>query len=243
MGSPGAARLQVLDVVRGCAIVLMVAYHFCFDLAHFGHIRADFNHDWHWLSFRAIILSSFLLTAGASLGISTVRGLNARRFLKGLGEVAGAAALVSFGSWLVFPRSWIFFGVLHCIAASRIIGLAFTGRPWLALGTGVAVMIAGHIFHVPGLDAPALRWIGMMTFKPVTEDYVPLFPWTGVFLTGMWAGDQLFLSDRLQSLRRWESHSPAAQLLAWAGRRSLMIYLLHQPLLFSAFYAAMALQA
>lgn len=241
MGSPGAARLQILDVFRGCAIVLMVVYHFCFDLAYFGHIRADFNYDWRWLSFRAIILSSFLLTAGASLGISAARGLNPHRFLKGLGEVAGAAVLVSIASWLVFPRSWIFFGVLHCIAASRIIGLAFTRRPWLALGTGVALILAGHIFRFPALDAPVLRWIGMMTFKPVTEDYVPLFPWTGVFLTGMWAGNQLSLSDRLQSLRRWKSRSPAVQLLAWAGRRSLMIYLLHQPLLFAAFYAVRTL--
>lgn len=241
MSSPGAARLQILDVFRGCAIVLMVAYHFCFDLAYFGHIRADFNHDWRWLSFRVIILSSFLLTAGASLGISAARGLNARRFLKGLGEVAGAAALVSLGSWVVFPQSWIFFGVLHCIAASRIIGLAFLGRPKVALWTGLAVIIAGHILHVPALDAPALRWIGMMTFKPMTEDYVPLFPWAGVFLTGMWGGTQLLRSEPLKTLRQWQSGSPAARLLAWAGRRSLMIYLLHQPVLFAAFYAARAL--
>ncbi|BCW98509.1 MAG: hypothetical protein KatS3mg024_1336 [Armatimonadota bacterium] len=242
MGSPVAARLQILDVFRGSAIVLMVAYHFCFDLGYFGHIRADFNHDWRWLSFRAIILSSFLLTAGASLGISAARGLNAHRFLKGLGQVAGAAALVSLGSWLVFPRSWIFFGVLHCIALSRIIGLAFIGRPQAALGTGVAVTIAGHIFHIPALDAPALRWIGMMTFKPLTEDYVPLFPWTGMFLTGMWVGDQLLRSEPMKALRRWESRSTAVQLLAWAGKRSLIIYLLHQPLLFAVFYAVRALR-
>ncbi len=241
MSGSKPGRLLFLDAFRGCAIVLMVGYHFCFDLAHFGYIRADFNHDWRWLSFRAVILSSFLLAAGASLTIGAARGAGGLRFWKGVAKVAAAAALVSAASRAVFPETWIFFGVLHCIALSRIIGLAFLGRPRAALAAGLAVVAAGHLLKVPLFDAPPLRWVGLMTRKPLTEDYVPVFPWTGVFLIGMWAGERLLNWSRLEGLRAWRNERAAARALAWAGRRSLMIYLLHQPLLFAAFHAVDAL--
>jgi len=242
MDCRSSSRLQVLDVFRGSAIALMVAYHFCFDLAHFGYLRADFNHDWRWLSFRAVILSSFLAAAGASLAVTAARGLDCGRFWKGVAKVGAAAVLVSAGSWLVFPDSWIFFGALHCIAVSRVIGRMFAGRPRAALWTGLAILLAGHTLRLPALDAPPLRWIGMMTFKPATQDYVPLVPWAGVFLIGMWAGDRLLRSERLRALRDWQARSPVGRALGWAGRHSLVIYLLHQPALFAAFHALQALR-
>src|SRR5205823_2581291 len=62
VGNP--VRWRALDVARGCAIVAMVVYHFCFDLAWNGWITADFGEDWRWLGFRIPILGSFLFIAG-----------------------------------------------------------------------------------------------------------------------------------------------------------------------------------
>ena len=61
---PPRGRWPILDVARGLAIVAMIVYHFCFDLAWNGWLSADFNRDWRWLAFRSSIVGSFLFIAG-----------------------------------------------------------------------------------------------------------------------------------------------------------------------------------
>jgi uncharacterized membrane protein len=76
-----------------------------------------------------------------------------------------------------------------------------------------------------------LNWIGFVSMKPVTQDYVPLLPWLGVMWWGMAAGQWLL------SVRPAWVQGPiptAAQPLAWLGRWSLSWYMLHQPLLIGA---------
>ena len=69
-----------------------------------------------------------------------------------------------------------------------------------------------------------------MTFKPVTEDYVPIFPWMGVFLMGMYLGTHFILSGALVQGDRL-SDGKILALPAWLGRHSLLIYMIHQPIL------------
>ena len=229
-----STRIAGLDALRGLAIVAMIAYHLCFDLRYFGVTHWDFEHDLRWLTVRTLILSSFLLIAGISAVLARRQASPVRHWLRHIGIIAGAALLVSAGSWLMFPRSFIWFGVLHAIAVSLLLARPVYGRPLLAALVGIAVIVAGSAYANAAFDNRTLGWIGFMTAKPVTEDYVPLFPWTGVLLLGVTAGHALVRT-------RFAALAPLARLpapLQLLGRHSLIVYLLHQPLLLGLLWLA-----
>lgn len=224
-------RLLLIDALRGIAIAMMVAFHFCFDLSYFGLADFNFYEDSFWLNARTLILSSFLFLVGVSLVLATRSGLILTRYLRRLGYLLAAALLVSVATWWMFAERFVFFGVLHFIALASVLGLLFVRAGWLNLVLGVALILAANRYQSPWFDEPGRRWIGLMTHKPPTEDYVPLLPWFGVVLLGIFAGPAM---RRLA--RRWQPHSAASPLdwLAFAGRHSLLIYLLHQPMLMGA---------
>jgi uncharacterized membrane protein len=197
-------------------------------------MRADFEHDLRWLAARAAILSSFLLIAGISAVLAARQPMPVRHGLRHVGVIAAAALLVTAGSALVFPQSFIWFGVLHAIAVSLVVAKPLVRRPFFAAIAGVVVIVVGLAYANPAFDQRALGWLGFMTAKPVTEDYVPLFPWMGVLFLGIALGPLLIRSEfraiaSLARLPRW---------LAFLGRHSLAVYLLHQPLLFVLLWLA-----
>jgi uncharacterized membrane protein len=226
----GRSRVEELDALRGLAIVAMIVYHFCFDLRYFHITRWDFEHDVGWLTARAAILSSFLVIAGISAVLAERQRWPLMHWLRHIGIIAVAALLVSGGSFLMFPRSFIWFGVLHAIALSLLLARPLLRRPVLAALIGVAVIVAGIAYSNPVFDDRMLGWIGFMTAKPLTEDYVPLFPWLGVLLLGVALGHALVHT-------RFTVLTPLRRLprpLRLLGRHSLIVYLLHQPLLLGA---------
>jgi uncharacterized membrane protein len=137
---------------------------------------------------------------------------------------------------LMFPRSFIYFGVLHGIAVMLIIVRLTSGwGRWLWLAGLVAILLplaAPAAHHAwPALEVMNsrwLNWIGFISRKPVTEDYVPLLPWLGVLWWGTATGQEL-LRKRANILQG--AIPRAAAPLAWLGRWSLSWYMLHQPLL------------
>ena len=147
----------------------------------------------------------------------------------------GVFQLVSAASYAMFPRSYIWFGVLHAIAVSLVVARPWVDRPLAAAAVGAALVAAGLALSHPAFDNRALGWLGFMTTKPVTADYVPLFPWTGVLLIGIAVGHWL-LRARFAPLAPLR-HAPAA--LRWLGRHSLIIYLVHQPLLIGLLWIAL----
>jgi len=222
-----APRVEGLDALRGVAIVAMVVYHFCFDLRYFGVARWDFEHDIRWLAARTLILSSFLLIAGISAALARRDPAADARWPRHVAVIGGAALLVTAASAMMFPRSFIWFGVLHAIALSLLLARPLIDRPRAALAAGVIVIAAGVMLSSQHFDNRMLGWLGFMTGKPMTEDYVPLFPWSGVLFLGIAAGHALVASNfaMLAPLARM----PRA--LRFLGRHSLAVYLVHQPLL------------
>ena len=227
-----AGRIPAVDALRGLAVVAMIGFHFCFDLAYFRLAGWDFYRDPFWLTARTLILSSFLLLAGASLVLAQRTPSGRARFWRHAGQVAGCAVLVSAASYLVYPRSYIWFGVLHAIAVSLVLIRPLAERPRLALALGLAVIAVGNLVASPWFDVRTWGWLGFATVKPITEDYVPLFPWTGVMLIGVALGHALVRND-------FRAIAPFARLprwVAWLGRHSLVVYMVHQPLLFGALW-------
>lgn len=240
-GERGAARYERLDAWRGLAMLWMTVFHFCFDLSHFGYWPQDFRADPLWTVQRTLIVSLFLLCAGLGQAVAWQQGVGWGRFFRRWGRIVGCALLVTAGSYAMFPRSFIYFGVLHGMALMLLVvrltagwgrwlwpaGLLAVASPWLA-----AWALEGPLAGWAGyFNGRALNWLGWVSRKPFTEDYVPVFPWIGVMWWGMACG-QWLLARRAP----WIAGPlpRAAAPLAALGRYSLGYYMLHQPIMIGA---------
>lgn len=146
-----ALRHARIDALRGVAMLWMAAFHLSFDLNHFRLIpRQNFYTDPFWTWQRVFIVSIFLFCAGLGQAVATQRRgarLDAR-FWRRWAQIAACAALVSAGSWLMFPRSWISFGVLHGIALMLIaLHLLAPLRRGLWVAGAVAIALPLWIQH------------------------------------------------------------------------------------------------
>ena len=245
VAAPSRERFARLDALRGVAIVWMALFHFCFDLNHFGVIKQSFYTDPFWTVQRTCIVSMFLFCAGFGQAIAldqTGRAPIASRFTPAFwrrwAQIAACALLVTLGSMWMFPRSYISFGVLHCIAVALIVmrlTAGLRGGLWLM---GLIAFALPQLVQSVWFESRATNWIGLVTRKPVTEDWVPLLPWMGVMWWGLAAG-QWVLARR----RAWVTGALAGTLqpLATLGRWSLSFYMLHQPVLIGLLTAWLAL--
>ncbi len=236
-------RHDRLDALRGAAIVWMAVFHFCFDLNHFGWLqpRQDFYGDPFWTLQRSAIVSLFLFCAGLSLAVALAAGQAWSRFWRRWVQIAGCALLVSAGSALMFPHSWISFGVLHGIALMLVLGRLVAPLPGLALvALGAVLLVLPQAWTHPFFDSRWTNWAGLVTRKPVTEDYVPLLPWWGVMLWGQAAG-RWMLARRAHVLTGGLPR--AVRPLAVLGRCSLSFYMLHQPVLIGLLLAASTMRS
>ena len=227
-GLAGRRRFDRLDALRGAAIVWMAVFHFSFDLNYFRLIHQDFYRSPVWTVQRACIVTLFMLCVGAGQGIAVAEQQSLARFWKRIAQIAGCALLVSLGSWLMFPKSFISFGVLHAIAVMLIV-VRFTASwgVW-RWPLGLAAVLLPVFVVDPFFDSRWTNWVGLVTHKPVTEDYAPILPWLGVVWWGAAASEWL-LARRPSAIR---GPLPAAMhLLAVLGRWSLSFYMLHQPVL------------
>ena len=238
MNSGKRQRFQPVDIMRGIAIVLMVVYHFCYDLTWFGIAGFDFYEDRFWRGSRTFILGMFLLLVGVSLVLATRRRINWPSYLKRLFVLVLCAALISVATRLVFGERMIFFGVLHFIAVASVVGLLFIRLFWMNAVLGAAAIMLGVYYSNPFFDRPLLQWFGLMTFRPETEDYVPFLPWFGTVLFGLFLGKLLLARPALSSALNWQGEQYPARLLALSGRHSLLIYMLHQPVLLGILWLA-----
>jgi uncharacterized membrane protein len=238
-----AQRLDTLDALRGFAMLWMTVFHLCFDLSYAGLLQQDFYRDPVWTWQRVMIVSLFLFCAGFGQAVATAQGQSWVRFWKRWVQVVGCATLVTLGSLWMFPQSFIYFGILHGMAAMLIVVrlTAHWGR-WLWLAGALAVtskFIAAYALSkwasasfVNAMNAPTLNWLGWITQLPITEDYAPVFPWLGVMWWGAAAG--AWLIPRRMShfgLVGLNSLSKTGRALATLGRWSLSYYMLHQPVL------------
>lgn len=228
------SRAEALDALRGVAIVWMVAFHAAFDLNHFGWIDPpqQFLKDPFWTWQRVAIVSLFMGCAGASQALAAQRGQSAAAFWARWRQIALCAALVSVATWVVFPTTWIRFGVLHGLALMVVLARWTAGWPSAVLAVAAALSLGlPHWVQLAVFDNPWAWGVGLGTRKPVTEDYAPLLPWMGC----VWAG---LLIARRPPLPGFRATGMLWRCLQWLGRRPLRIYMLHQPLLWGVLLLA-----
>ena len=217
--APTYQRFPVIDWLRAFAILLMIIYHFSYDLAQFKLISyTSFNHIIMTVIGRGC-LCLFMFCAGYSLALAHQNHFQWQKFFKRWLKIAAGAALVSLATLFSHPQYWIYFGILHCIAASSLLALLFLRIPLVALVTGIAMMTAfwGYGKYLP--------WIKLQ--RPAL-DYIPVFPWIGPMLIGL--GTHRF---RLHEKIRL----PYNRIIELLSKRSMEIYLIHQPILMSIAWA------
>ena len=234
MNPTSGPRLRLVDALRGFAVAQMIVFHFIYDLAYFGWVNLAMTRDQPWIAWRTAIVTQFLLLVGVSLVLRTSFKPSAADFWKRWAQIAAAALLVSLGSWMVFSQRFIYFGILHFVAAALVLA-----RPLLRLKAwnivlGFVCIGIGLVYTNQFFNEPPATIIGFMTIKPPTEDYVPLFPWFGVVLIGaglaaLWQRARWRIPDALMPLNE---RAPGWLLLL--GTWALTVYLVHQPILLGA---------
>jgi uncharacterized membrane protein len=235
-----AARYPEIDLLRGIAIVMMIIFHTVFDLAFFRIVPFGVS-DGFWRYFAYATASLFLLVAGISLAISHARAvshLHGRaltvKFLKRGAGIFCCGLLVTVATWWYLQEGFVIFGILHLIGVAIMISpLFFRFRTWNAV-IGIVFILMGWILAtIPGPVGLMIFGIHPLTFWSV--DYTPIFPWMGLVLIGMAAGEFAYPAGE----RRWPLPAVPARALSplmFLGRHSLVIYLVHQPLILLVLY-------
>jgi len=222
---PPVTRLPVIDHARGIALIGMVIFHLTFDLQFFGVLPFGTVNLPFWMIFARTVAGAFVFLAGISLVLAQGQGIRWPAFWRGTGIVALAAIGVSVATYFALPFAYVFFGILHIIAVSRVLGLAFLRVPvWAIIPIALVIWAAPYLVQFDAFDSRWLAWIGFSQTLPPSMDLEPIFPWFAPFLLGMAVA-------RLGGIPGWSLPGGAGRALAWAGRHSLAIYLIHQPVL------------
>ncbi len=228
-------RLQGLDILRGVAIVLMISFHFCFDLNNFGYVNFDLKHGEGWKYFRYFIVTMFIFLAGVSAQMTHTKGIDSKKLIKRVMLLGVASIIVSIGSYTQFANSWIYFGILHFFLIATLLGLPFLHFPKVALFVAFFI-IAGYKMSWLGM-----HWLYSLLQEPLmlpvsyTQDLVSLVPWFGVYLLGLSAA-YYKLPESYLNQRLFNKKTALNILLSYLGKHSLIIYLTHQIVLFTLFY-------
>ena len=237
-------RYHILDEIRGITLCSMILYHAVWDLVYI------FGYNWKWYQsdmaflWQQSICYTFVLLSGlcVSLGKNKVK--------RGL-VVFGAGILISLVTELFMPQNRIRFGVLTLLGSCMLIA-ALAERTNVTLW-GIIINLLLFIltrrinYGVLGFaDVTVARlprflynlgdfgnYLGFTEQTFFSTDYFSLFPWLFLFLTGYyfykWMEEKQWLS----------SMTKAPSLGAWwrpIGRYSLIIYLLHQPVVYGLLY-------
>jgi len=231
-------RIAAVDVARGLALLGMGAYHLTWDLAHFGFIAPNVPFSPVLRVVSHAVAGAFLALVGVSLALANPQRLRRAAFARRVAIVAAAAALLTLATELFAPGEPILFGILHCIVAASLLAAPFVAAPlWAPVMAGALALVAPLLFTSPAFNAPELVWLGLGTETPSTLDWRPLLPWTGVVLIGLAAARAALPRSAEGPWTRWRPRAIASRSAAFAGRHSLAIYLLHQPILFGALFA------
>lgn len=221
-------RIEVLDVWRSLCIFIMVIYHAVYDMTLFGMADDALFDTLPLLVVRYAVAGSFILISGM---VARYSRSSLRRgffvFCVGLGVSVVSALVglpVAFGILQLLGVAMISYGQLkERLDGTR--GIAFPACCVLLFSLFLVLTEAATV---------SVRWLYPLGFKYegfYSSDYYPLLPWAFVYFLGVWIGGVI---DRNRERPLFIRRYPPA--LTFPGRHSLVIYVLHQPVLYGVCY-------
>ncbi len=226
-------RYPELDAFRGIAILMMICFHFFVDLAFLGLPGPD-PYSGFLRIFGMLTTISFIGIAGISAHLKTEKTPGICDQISVFLRRGGELLLIGFGitivTWLVMDgEGYVVFGILHLIGTALILTPLLYRLKYAGLILATALFLVAYTELLP--SGPLwLAWSGICPEDFYSVDYAPLIPWLSVFLLGLSAGRFLFPSGNPRYALS-TPHQPVIY-LAYLGRHSLVIYLIHQPVLF-----------
>lgn len=234
-------RIWELDALRGLCVLGMVIVHFIYDLVElYGLVKWEYPPLFSFVQQWGGVL--FLLISGISVTLGSHhirRGLLV--FACGLAVSAVTYGMYFFG--FTGKGIVIYFGVLHCLGACMLLWAVFRRLPhWaLALTGAVLVGVGLYLRTLPGVSFPWLLALGLPWEGFASSDYFPLLPYLGFFLMGSALGKSVYRKKE-SLLPRVNAQNPVIRFFLLWGKHSLLIYMLHQPVLSGIFFLITSFQ-
>jgi uncharacterized membrane protein len=238
-------RIYFLDELRASAVILMVIYHSLYNLAEIFSVEIPgwtAGNPMKWLQ----LLIAFLFVTISGI-VSRFSRNNIKRgcvcFLCGM--------VITLFTLLFMPSQKILFGILHFLGTAMVIyGICEPFFDKINCYLGIAFSVLGFIFTygisdqylgIPGvfsLNIPMsarqfsfLFPIGILPYEFYSADYYAVFPWIFLFLAGTYIG-KIF---REKGAPKW-MYRKRLGALVWIGQHSLLIYMVHQPVIYGLMY-------
>ncbi len=217
-------RIEIIDALRGLAVVLMVCHHFLYDLVEFLNAPLWLFSNPVFDILQPFFASVFIVLCGVSSNFSR------SNIKRGFITLCVALGVTGVTSLLEMP---IVFGVLHllsvCMLFYGVTQKLFEKINGILLLVICVLLVIISAYCVNNLDVQSdnLWFLGWQGNNFISYDYFPLFPWMFVFLSGTAIGRYI----RNGSFPRWfyEARIPV---LPAIGRHALIIYIIHQPVLY-----------
>jgi len=219
-------RFWELDFTRGLAVIGMIIFHALWNLNFFGYTTLNLYSGWLGI-FQKVIAVTFLALVGIGLTLSANKHENYKTwFLKRGLFIFGLGMLITAFTFIFFRENLIYFGILHLIGVSIILAIPFAKQIYANLILGLSLIITGLYLQTLTFDFSYLLWLGFYT-PLATFDYYPILPWFGVILIGIAVGNIIYKNgNRLKEIKEYNN------IISKIGKQSLLIYFIHQPILF-----------
>lgn len=226
-------RYWQIDVIRGMAVVGMVIYHFLVDVELLFGIPIGV-YKFPVIIMARIVATLFIVLAGVSASIKFERLKQQRKvvfleFGKKTGEILFWAGIVSSVTYVMFPGETVWMGILHFLGIATILIV-----PFLYIKNNLWLGIMGTVLLILGLFIPRIEttnyWLLPLGIVPKTFgslDYFPIIPWFGLMLLGVILGRTIV--KKLDGMHI--KTNSKLLLLSEIGQKSLLVYLLHQPVM------------
>jgi uncharacterized membrane protein len=235
-------RFWEIDFLRGIAIIMMIFFHFLYDLNYLDILNLSL-YTGYFLIYVYIIGISFFLLVGISLTLSyskvknslTKSELRLKYLIRGL-KIFFLGLLITLITYVYLDEGFVIFGVLHCIGISIIIAYPFLKFCYFNLLFGLFLIVFGLILKNLTFNFYWFIWLGFRPEIFYTIDYFPLLPWFGIILIGIFFGN-MFYSNRIRRFKLIDlSRNFIIKFFVYLGEHSLIIYFIHQPIILFILY-------
>ena len=208
----------------------MISFHFCFDLEYFHIYNFHILTNPFFLNYRVFIVTIFLFLVGVSISLSNQNKINWQKVGKRAIILGTTSLIITIVTYFIFPNNWIYFGIIHFIFLASIVSLPFIKHPTLSFIIATILLLLYYLNYIN--MHPLFEFLQPILHLPkgYTVDLAPFIPWFSIVLFGIsFGGFKLYKYLNIKN-------NFIVQKLAFLGKHSLAIYLIHQPILFGLFY-------